>query len=295
MSVIEVCGLTKYFNRGRCRGVDGMSFSVERGEMFGLVGPNGAGKSTTIRILMNLLYPDSGSARICGLDCARSSREVKRLTGYMPSEVRCYAETRAGALLDYACKLRGLERGAWRGWAERFDLDAHKRFGELSLGNRRKLSIVQALVGSPRLLILDEPTSGLDPLMQDAFFGALEEAQSAGTTVLFSSHNLSEVQRHCSRVALVRGGRVAATPDMNALKQYHVRLRTEADLGALLKAVHARGVRREGASLSFLIDEAQRGELLRALAQLELSDVEIARPTLDAMLRELYAEGGADA
>ena len=174
MAMIDVRGLTKRYDFGRVRGIENMEFSVNEGELFGFIGPNGAGKSTTIRILMNMLKADSGKALVGGLDSRRCSREIKRFTGYMPSEVRCYPGVRVGELLDYACRLRGERPGIWKDKAAYYSLDPDKRFRELSVGNRRKLSIVQAMMGDPGLLILDEPTGGLDPIMQEKFFAELK-------------------------------------------------------------------------------------------------------------------------
>lgn len=289
MDMIEVHELVKRYCGGRVCGVDGMSFTVREGEIFGLIGQNGAGKSTTIRILMDLIRRDSGIARIGGLDCAKGSREIKRFTAYMPTEVRCYPAARVGELLDYACRLRGLDKRCWHPLAERFALDPTKRFRELSVGNRRKLSIVQALMGAPRLMILDEPTGGLDPLMQDAFFSALLDARRGGATVFFSSHNLSDVQRLCDRVALVRGGRVQSMPDLKGLRMRAVELPFCEGCEALLAAVGAQQVRREGTRVSFMVAEDDMQALLSALAQAGLSDVTIARPSLEQMFMGAYA------
>ena len=288
MAVIEVNGLTKKYGPGRARGIENMTFSVEEGELFGFIGPNGAGKSTTIRILMNFISADRGVARICGMNCRLRSSDIKRITGYMPSEVHCYPTVKARELLDYACRLRGDKKSAWKDWADRFGLDPDKRFRELSMGNRRKLSIIQALMGRPRVLILDEPTGGLDPIMQERFFDALREARDGGATVFFSSHNLGEVQRFCDRVALVKDGRIEMMPDMKEMPMHVVELVTDSDCAALIDKVRAENVRRDGDRLSFMVQGGEMAELIRLIAQLDVRDISIGRPSLEEMFHRVY-------
>lgn len=294
MSVIEVKGLTKKYGFGRVRGITDMDFSVEEGELFGFIGPNGAGKSTTIRILMNFIRADSGTAKIDGLDCRLRSRDIKRFTGYMPSEVHFYGTSAVGELLDYACRLRGEKRGIWKELAAYYELDPKKRFRELSMGNRRKLSIIQAMMFSPRLLILDEPTGGLDPVMQDKFFKALADARKSGVTVFFSSHNLNEVQRYCSRVALVKDGRLKMMPAHEELPMHAVELVTSSDCGMLLDAVKATGIRTDGGRLRFMVSGSELASLLRLLGGMDVQDVVISKPSLEQVFHDIYSGEGKD-
>jgi len=199
MNVIEIKNLTK--NYGKARGITDVSFNVEEGEVFGFIGPNGAGKSTTIRTLLSLIYPTSGSATIFGKDCIEFGPEIKKEIGYLPSEVFYYDNMKVIDLLKYSasfykkdCSKRITEL------AEAMDLDLNKKIDDLSFGNKKKVGIVQGLLHEPKLIILDEPTSGLDPLMQQKFFDLLEEENKKGATILLSSHILSEVQRLCNRL-----------------------------------------------------------------------------------------------
>ena len=203
MSIIEVNQLTKYY--GKSRGIDDVSFNVEQGEIFGFIGPNGAGKSTTIRLLLSLIHPSSGSARVFGKDVTTQGPEIRSDIGYLPSEIFYYEGMKVNDLLKYSAsfyKKDCSERS--RELSEIMELDLNRRISDLSLGNKKKVGIVQGLQHSPSLLFLDEPTSGLDPLMQRKFFDLVRAENTRGVTVFFSSHILGEVQRLCTRVAIIR-------------------------------------------------------------------------------------------
>ena len=294
MSIIEVTNLTKLYNRGKVRGIENMSFTVDEGELFGFIGPNGAGKSTTIRILMNLLKPTSGTARIFDLDCSKHSRLIKRDVGYMPSEVHFYPGASVRELLDYACKLRGSAKGCWHELADFFQLDASKKFSELSIGNRRKLSIINAMMHKPRLMILDEPTGGLDPLMQEKFFEKLLECKKDGATIFFSSHNLSEVQKYCSRVALVKNGHIEMMPDLTALSMHSVELTTSSDANMLFDKIRATGIHRSNGRIRFMLPGEDITSLLGMLAGMDISGVVITKPSLEEVFHKIYYGEEAD-
>ena len=205
--MIQIHHLTKSY--GRARGVTDLTLHVPEGCCFGFIGPNGAGKSTTIRTLLGLLRPTAGSARVLGLDCARERENILAQVGYMPSEAMFYPEMRVGEVIRLSARLRGRDCQAQAGaLCEALELDTKKRVRELSLGNRKKVSIVCAMQHRPRLYILDEPTSGLDPLVQRAFWSELETRRREGATVFLSSHVLYEVQRYCGRAAILREGRL---------------------------------------------------------------------------------------
>ena len=217
MSVIEIKKLTK--NYGKARGIIDVNLNVEQGEIFGFIGPNGAGKSTTIRVLLGLIYPTSGSATIFGKNCVEQP-DVRNEVGYLPSEVFYYDNMRVIDLLKYSasfykkdCTKRINEL------AEIMDLDLKKKIDDLSFGNKKKVGIVQGLLHEPKLIILDEPTSGLDPLMQQKFFELIEQENKKGATVFFSSHILGEVQRMCSRVAFIKDGKIIKLEKMSTLQE----------------------------------------------------------------------------
>ena len=205
--MIQTTHLTKTY--GRARGVTDLTLHVPEGSCFGFIGPNGAGKSTTIRTLLGLLSPTSGGARVLGLDCRRDRTAILARVGYMPSEAMFYPEMRASQVIRYSAGLRGLDcREEAGALCEALELDGRKRIRELSLGNRKKVSIVCAMQHRPALYILDEPTSGLDPLVQRAFWSQVERRRGEGATVFLSSHVLYEVQRYCDRAAIIREGRL---------------------------------------------------------------------------------------
>lgn len=220
MNVIEINNLTKYY--GKARGIIDVSFNVKEGEIFGFIGPNGAGKSTTIRTLLSLIFPTSGSATIFGKDCIKYGPEIRQDIGYLPSEVFYYDKMKVIDLLKYSasfykkdCTKRTHEL------AEIMELDLKRRIDDLSYGNKKKVGIVQGLLHEPKLIMLDEPTSGLDPLMQQKFFDIIEEENKKGATVFFSSHILAEVQALCNRVAIIKEGSIVKLEDIKTLSAVH--------------------------------------------------------------------------
>jgi ABC-2 type transport system ATP-binding protein len=223
-AMIEVQGLTK--NYGSKRGISDVSFQVEEGDVFGFLGPNGAGKTTTIRLLIALLHADAGSARIAGLDCWEKSVEIKRLIGYMPGEPALDPNLTGGQILEYFAHLRGgVDQAYLEQLVERFELDTGRKFRQYSTGNKRKVVLIQAFMHRPRLLILDEPTSGLDPLNQQEFDHMVKEARDEGRTVFLSSHVLSEVEKTCNRVGIIRDGslvRIGDVAEVKAIKRYEI-------------------------------------------------------------------------
>ncbi|TMC96573.1 MAG: ABC transporter ATP-binding protein [Chloroflexi bacterium] len=222
--MIEIKGLTKSY--GGKRGIVDVSLDVAEGEVFGFLGPNGAGKTTTIRLLMALLHADAGSARIAGLDCWQQSVEIKRLIGYVPGEPSLDPNLTGGQILEYFGHLRGgVDKAYLKQLIKRLDLDPNRKFRQYSTGNKRKVVLIQAFMHRPRLLILDEPTSGLDPLNQQEFDGMVFDARDEGRTVFLSSHVLSEVEKTCTRVGIIREGslvRVGDIADLKDIKRYEI-------------------------------------------------------------------------
>ena len=235
MKAIEINKLTKSY--GKARGIIDVSFDVEEGEIFGFIGPNGAGKSTTIRTLMSLIYPDSGTAKIFGKDCIKDGVEVRKNIGYLPSEVFYYDDMKVISLLKYSASFYGkVDNKKIKYLAEIMDLDLNKKIDDLSYGNKKKVGIVQGLLHNPKLIILDEPTSGLDPLIQQRFFDLILEENKKGATVLFSSHILSEVQKICTRVGIIKEGRMIKVENIEVLqntnyKKYKITMENELEEG----------------------------------------------------------------
>ncbi len=223
-AIIEVDKLTKSY--GGKRGIIDVSFDVAEGEVFGFLGPNGAGKTTTIRILMALIRADRGTARIAGLDCWDQSVEIKRRIGYVPGEPSLDPNLTGGQIIEYFANLRrGVDRTYLKRLIDRFDLDTSRKFRQYSTGNKRKVVLIQAFMHRPRVLILDEPTSGLDPLNQQEFDAMVKDARDDGRTVFLSSHVLSEVEKTCTRVGIIREGRlvrIGGVHELKDIKRYEI-------------------------------------------------------------------------
>ncbi len=289
MSIIEVNHLTKYY--GKARGIVDVSFDVEEGEIYGFIGPNGAGKSTTIRLFLSLIYPTSGCVKIFGKDCIEHGPEIRQDIGYLPSEVFYYEGMKVLDLLKYSasfykkdCSQRLLEL------ADFMELDLKRRIDDLSYGNKKKVGIVQGLLHQPKLIILDEPTSGLDPLMQQKFFNLIREENQRGATVFFSSHILSEVQKICNRVAIIKEGSIINIQDIKSLqKDNYKRIRLTANnLDAQRFSISGvNNLEQQNGSLSFLY-KGDINSLMKLISQSELTDVTIEEPTLEEIFMHYY-------
>jgi ABC-2 type transport system ATP-binding protein len=220
-AAIATTRLTKDYGSGR--GLFGLDLEVRQGEVFGFLGPNGAGKSTTMRLLLNLIKPTSGSARLLGLDTSRDSLAIRRRTGFLPGDLALYPKLTGRAVLDYLARLRGgVDRQVRDSLAERFEADLDRPVHQLSTGNRQKLGLIQAFMHEPELLILDEPIAGLDPLVQQSFHALLGEVSARGVTVFLSSHTLSEVERVTHRLAILRKGRLVVVDSLQNLRKVAV-------------------------------------------------------------------------
>ncbi|MBQ7774403.1 MAG: ABC transporter ATP-binding protein [Lachnospiraceae bacterium] len=272
-SIIEIKNLTKHY--GKYRGVEDISFQVQEGDIFAFLGPNGAGKSTTIRAMLGMIGFEQGEITIMGKDAVREKQTILKEIGYMPSEAMFYPAMRVKDVIRFAADMRRLDcsREAER-LCEELQVDKDKRIRELSLGNRKKVSIVCALQHKPKLLILDEPTSGLDPLMQEAFFRLLQEANREGTTCFLSSHVLSEVKKYCHNAAIIKNGRVLKVDTVEKLS--HTKLR-------LVKTW------KNGKEESFTHTGAM-SELLQKLTCMAPEDVLIEEPSLEELFMQYYEE-----
>lgn len=217
--VIDISNLSKFY--GKARGIEHINLEIKEGEVFGFIGPNGAGKSTTIRILMNMIFPTGGNAKIMGMDVIRETKQIKSQIGYIPSDANAYSSMNVHEFLAYCIRFYNVQNGEKRisDLSQLFELDLSRKVAELSLGNRKKVSIVQSLLHNPRLLILDEPTTGLDPLMQSVFFELLRSENKKGMTIFFSSHILSEVQMLCRRVAIIKEGKIIQLENIDNLRK----------------------------------------------------------------------------
>jgi ABC-2 type transport system ATP-binding protein len=289
MSIIEVANLTKYY--GKSRGIVDVSFGVEEGEIFGFIGPNGAGKSTTIRLLLSLIHPTSGSANIFGMDVTKHGPQIRRDIGYLPSEVYYYEGMKVLDLLKYSasffdhdCTQRIKEL------SEVMELELNRRISDLSYGNKKKVGIVQGLLHSPKLLFLDEPTAGLDPLMQRKFFDLIREENKRGVTVFFSSHILGEVQRLCNRVGIIREGKIVEISNIRALQQNNykkVNITAEGVSPVVFELPGVTNIQTEDGTLHFFF-KGDINTVLHRINEIQVTDLTIEEPTLEEIFMHYY-------
>ena len=269
--VIEIENLTKTY--GKHRGVEKVSFSVEKGEIFGFLGPNGAGKSTTIRSMLGMLRYEQGTIKLLGRDANKERTELLKEIGYMPSEAMFYSDMRVKDIIKLAADMRkkDCEAEAYK-LCERLQIDTQKKIEELSLGNRKKVSIVCAMQHRPKLFVFDEPTSGLDPLMQNEFFKLVQEYVAQGATCFLSTHVLSEVKKYCGRVAIMKEGRLLCVDSVENLTK------------SSAKQVQ---IVRNGQQEEFLF-QGQLKDLFVRLSQEDITDVLISEPSLEEAFLHYY-------
>jgi ABC-2 type transport system ATP-binding protein len=292
-AIIETDHLTKSY--GAHRGITDVDLRVEQGEVFGFLGPNGAGKTTTIRLLLDLIRPTHGRASLFGLDTIRDAVAIHRRVGYLPGEFSLYDRLTGGQTLEYFANLRGGVDGRYqRSLIERFDLDPSRRFREYSKGNKQKVGLIAALQHRPELLVLDEPTAGLDPLVQQTFFQVLREAVAEKRSVFFSSHVLSEAEKTCDRVAIIRDGRLVRVDRVDALRDlavHQVELRFTGPVPA------DDFERIEGVTNVVVADHTLRmhvsgpiAPVVKAAARFELADFVSQEPSLEEIFLAAYGK-----
>ena len=285
--------LTKHY--GKHRGINNLSFSVNQGEFFGFIGPNGAGKSTTIRTLMGLIRPTGGSASIFDLDCHSKASVIARDVGYLPSENSYYENMKVRELLQYTADLYGMDcKTKMKELADRLNLDLSRKIADLSLGNKKKVGIVSAIMTSPKLIIMDEPTSGLDPLIQQAFYDILKEENSRGATVFFSSHVLREVQKLCDRVAILKEGQLIGIQSIKELRESGYKKVSLSAKEAIprdffdLSGIANYAETADKTSVSFMYN-GNITAIIDKLHLLHLDDVLLEEPSLEEIFMHYYA------
>jgi ABC-2 type transport system ATP-binding protein len=297
-SVIHAEGLTKYY--GRHRGIIDIDLAVEAGEIVGFLGPNGAGKSTTIRILLDHIRPTRGGARVFGIETTVDPVAIHRRIGYLPGEFGLYDRLTGGQTIEYFANLHGgVDTAYQRQLIEQLDLDPSRRYREYSRGNKQKVALVSALQHRPELLILDEPTAGLDPLVQHSFFGFLDEAAGEGRTVFLSSHIISEVERICQRVAIIREGRLVQVDTVEAVRRmavHHVELRfaEPVDVGEFAGLDGVSEVAAEGPLVRMQV-AGPIGPVIQVASHHDLRDVVSREPNLEDVFLAHYGRGSSSA
>ncbi len=264
MSTIEIKNFVKQY--GKFPAVKGIDLSVEKGQIVGFVGKNGAGKSTTLRTMLNMLNPTQGTIEILGLDSEKDSKLIKTMVSYVPSESAFYENVTCEKLLQFALGFTKTSVEEMKNLCEYFELDITKKIDELSFGNKKKLSIIQGFLKNSQLLVLDEPTNGLDPLMQNKFFELLLQEKKKGKTIFLSSHNLSEIEKYCDKVAIIVDGEIADYFDMKDVKIKHKQVVSYTT--------------KDGISKNYEIEE-DINSLIQKLSKLNLESLEIKTKTVE--------------
>ena len=296
MYAIETEGLTKYY--GKDRGIIDLNLKINEGEIFGFIGPNGSGKTTTIRLFLSLLFPTSGSGKIFNYDIAKEGPKIKQIVGFIPTEVNYYENMTVKELIEYSARFYKISLDhRFNQLVDALDLDLSRKIDDLSMGNKKKVAVVQSLIHKPRLLILDEPTSGLDPLIQNHFFDILNEQNEQGTTIFFSSHVLSDVEKFCHRVAFIKEGRIVNEDDINSLKEKLLsritfRLKEGTD-DVTLRTTGIISVEKNENGTSFLY-RGEMPQLLTELSQLPVEKITITEPDLEEVFMHYYEDDSRD-
>ena len=290
--IIQTKSLTKFY--GKSRGIKDVSITVNRGDIFGFLGPNGAGKSTTIRIIMDFIRPSGGSATVFGMDCHRDSVAIRKRIGYIPGDFGLYGNMTGWKFLEYFGRVRGgFDPAAAKEYARRMDIRLDRKMKEYSRGMRQKVAIIQAFMNNPDLIIMDEPTNGLDPLVQQSFMDMLREMADRGTTVFMSSHILSEVEKACNRVAIIKEGSIVAEEKVEELRQKS---------GKILEVKFVEPLRKEIFYLPGISNVKQQNggyrmtvtgnieEILREISSHKVADISIHQMTLEDIFMHYYEE-----
>lgn len=297
MSVLslETVKMSKKF--GKFTALDGIDLKVNEGEVFGFIGPNGAGKTTTIRVLLGILQATEGSARVFGMDAWEEAVEIHKKIAYVPGDVNLWPNLTGGEVIDLFVSLRGKQDKMRRErLIQMFDLDPSKKCRTYSKGNRQKVALIAAFASDADLFILDEPTSGLDPLMEQIFQECVLEQKKAGKGVFLSSHILSEVERLCDRIGIIRGGKLVETGTLSELRhltRITMNIKTETPVKGLadMKGIH--DVHEQQGGLSFQVDSQEIGNVVAHISKYGVKKLESMPPTLeDLFMRHYNANGG---
>ncbi|HPS46333.1 MAG TPA: ABC transporter ATP-binding protein [Bacteroidales bacterium] len=288
---IKIENVTKSY--GKIKAVDNLTISVEEGEIYGFIGPNGAGKSTTIRMMMNFIKADQGNITLLGLHPQKDEIQLKKQIGYVPADTFMYSDMKVNDLFKFSENFHQVPaKEKINQLVEILDIDLNKRFEQLSFGNRKKVSIACAMLHSPKLILLDEPSNGLDPVIRIKLYELLKEEQKKGVTIFFSSHVLSEVQKFCSRIGLLKNGKLikeTTVADFTNIgyRQVHIESKEEINLAAL-KGVAA--IHKQGNSTHFMYS-GNPNELIRLLNTIDIISFNIEEPDLENVFMHYFEEG----
>lgn len=290
MSVLKTTDLTKKF--GKFTALNGVNIEVNKGEVFGFIGPNGAGKSTTIRVLLGILKATDGEAKIFGKDAWKDAVEIHKRIAYVPGDVNLWPNLTGGEVIDLFVELRGKNNKSRREeLIKKFDLDPSKKCGTYSKGNRQKVALIAAFSSDADLYILDEPTSGLDPLMERVFQECVMDAKNEGKSILLSSHILSEVERLCDKVGIIRQGQIIETGTLDELRHLtrtSLLVETKQPIPALGKVNGVRDIVMKDQALSFQVDTGELDNVMKYISQFGIVKLESAPPTLEDLFMSHY-------
>jgi ABC-2 type transport system ATP-binding protein len=288
--------LSKRYGKSPKLALDGLSITVNEGEVYGFLGPNGAGKSTAIRMLMNFIQPTSGSAQIMNMDIVKDSVQVKNSVGYLSGDFAVYPKMTGRQYLRYMSELRTADNKYMKTLETRLKADIHKKSGELSRGSRQKIGIIQAFMHKPQILILDEPTSGLDPLMQDVFYSLVKDAKDRGAAIFISSHVLSEVQKICDRIGVIREGklieeRIMSELTMEASQTFDISFAGKVPISELKKVTGLQSLKVEGHNVT-LHFHGNLSPLFAVLAKHTVTKMDTRTLDLEEVFLGMYKDKG---
>ena len=286
--VLEVKNLTKYY--GKVKGIENISFTLEKGEIFGFIGPNGSGKSTTIRSIMNLLNKNSGQVFINGQEFKKNDIQIKSMIGYLPSEINLYDDMTVKEIFDYHQKFYNKDITKRRNeLTSLLNLDENKKIEELSLGNLKKLGIVLSLMHNPKILILDEPTSGLDPIMQKVFFNILKEEKKKGTTILYSTHILSEISKICDRVGIIKDGNLIKIEKIEEILDKNLTFIkiTSNEIESIIKKLKLKEYLLEDNTIKFY-NNLTHDDLIKKISKFKIDKIIIEEASLEDLFLHYY-------
>ena len=285
--MISIHNISKSYHTTKA--IDNVSFDVQPGEIVGFIGPNGAGKSTTIKVLLNYLFADHGDASILNMSCITKSKDIKQVLGYVPSEVNFYPELTALEVINHTMRTHNCTNVTLRDTlCDDFQVDTHKRMKELSLGNKKKVAIVCALVIEPQVLIMDEPTNGLDPLIQKMLFQHVKHAASKNTAILISSHNLREIQEHCDRAIFIKSGKIIQTIDLKSLPLSGKFVKLKGDIRGL-EALASQVLSQDKTSIAAIFT-LPLNDLMTTLSNRDIQDLIIEDVSIEHQFIEYYKE-----
>lgn len=293
MNAIETKKLTKQYRRTNFKALDNLDLSVFEGEVFGFIGPNGAGKTTTIRLLLDLIRPTGGSAKIFDQDINKNSLEIRKNIGFLPGEIFLPENYTGKDCIDYyaSFKDKGADKNYLKKLVDKFGLDTSKKVKDYSKGNRQKLAIILAFMHQPRLLILDEPTSGLDPLNQQEFYSLVKAAKENGGTIFLSTHLLQEAEKICDRIGIIKDGKLLKIENIDEFKEKNIRdVYIDIKDNIPLSALKIDGVKKVERTTSgyHIVTIGKNGDILKKLSKFDIDDIKVSEPSLEEVFLHYY-------